>query len=615
MVFLTLFFIYLVFQSFYGMNRKRKLTLFISTISICLTIFAGKFILDGSYRSQLPEYPDFKTIPKSLQEQISAAGRKTHRNPSSANLGNLGMVYHSSGYYDKASVCYKLAVKKNSDEWIWSYYLGYLNLELGESNASIEYFKSVFEKNPKNYLALYYTGEAFQNIGSINNAEEIFKKIAALGNDNFIKENTVRNNCFPLQTYALFRLSRIYKDSNRLDSAEMTLRKLIENQITFGPAYRLLGNVYTMKGNLALGNKYTIRANDLRDYTPPTDILVDKLALISRSDEYLLKQIDDAISSDNFNWALMLCDHALKYLPDNKLLISKTIMEYLYMGFDNKALPYLDKHIKYFSDDFHELMNLADLLHGKGFESQAMNYFNEAKKLQPGDSRLSLWLTNKGMINEAIIILDEQLKEDPENVKVLSDEIHLLLNSGQKEKAMSYLKNLKRLSPSSPEVKKLEGRLLEMEGNMKKALSDYEEAYKINPKDLFIIKYLSTIYIRDKMWDQAIHHFRSALENVPNEPILLEGLGRLLILCPDSKLRNLKEGIEYSERAYINYKSSFATKLSAGRDIATAYAILGDKKKASEYIKITTDLAIKGNVSQDYIPYLETLRKRYNISN
>jgi hypothetical protein len=80
-------------------------------------------------------------------------------------------------------------------------------------------------------------------------------------------------------------------------------------------------------------------------------------------------------------------------------------------------------------------------------------------------------------------------------------------------------------------------------------------------------------------------------------------------------LRDPKEGLEYSERAYLNYKSPFATKLSASRDLATAYAILGDKKKASEYIKITTSLAIKGNVSQDYIPYLETLRKRYNISN
>jgi tetratricopeptide (TPR) repeat protein len=278
-------------------------------------------------------------------------------------------------------------------------------------------------------------------------------------------------------------------------------------------------------------------------------------------------------------------------------------------------LPYLSRHIELFKDDFNELMDLADLLSGKGFDSQAMNYFNEAKKLKPGDSRLSVWLTNRGMIKEAIKMLDEQLEKDPENVKILSDAVHLLLNSGEKEKARSYLARLKRLSPSGPEVKKFEGRITEIEGNMKKALSFYEDTFRSDPKDLFIIKYLASIYLRDKMWDQAIHHFRLALENLPNEPFLLEGLGRLLILCPDSKLRNVEEGREYSERAYINYKSPFTTKISAGRNLATAYAILGDKQKASEYINLTINLANKGNVSRDYIPYFENLKRQYNIPN
>lgn len=617
MAFLTSFLIYLVFQLFYRMKKKTKLIISVSAFVIFLTIslFALKFIIDSSYRNQLPEYPDFQNIPKLLQKQISVANRKTYRNPSANNLGRLGMVYNSSYYYEKAAQCYQLAVKKNSGKWIWSYYLGYLNLVQGESNASIENFRHVIEKNPKNFLALFYTAEAYQNLGLSVNAKNMFKKIAALDDRDFVEKDTIRDNDFPLQTYVLFRLARIYMNSNRLDSAEITLKEIIENQMTFGPAYRLLGDVYTREGNLLLGNKYTIRANDLVEYTPPADMLVDKLALMSRSDTYLLKQIDDAVRSLNFNWALKLFDHALKYIPDNKFLLSKALYGYFNLGFDKKAIPYLDQHLKYFSDDFVELLLFATILHNKGFNSQAMNYFNQAKKLQPENSRLVLWLSDREMISEAIILLNEQLKRDPENVTILTDAVRMFSHLGDKEKAMTYFTNLKRILPSGPEVKKLTGEIDENEGNLKEAISIYEETLGSDPKNLFIIKHLVTIYMRDKMWDKLIHHYRLALDSYPNEPFLLEGLGRILISCPDTNLRNINEGREYSERAYINFTSPFATKISAGKNLAIAYAILGDKQNASKYINITINLARKVNVSQDFIPYFETLRKQYNIPN
>jgi tetratricopeptide (TPR) repeat protein len=598
------------------MNKKRNLILLISGVVICsvLSLFAIKFIIEAPYRNQLPEYPNFKTISKSLQKQISIAGRAAYFNPTSDNLGRLGMVYNSNIFYEKAAQCYQLAFKKDSAKWIWSYYLGYLNRELGESKASIDNFKHVIQKDPKNILALYYIAEAFQNLGLNVIAENLFKRIASFKDPNFAKRDTIRENYFPLQTYALYGLARIYINYNRLDSAEITLKKIIENQITFGPAYRLLGNVYTKEGQLSLGVKYTIRANDLLEYTPPPDILIDKIALISRSDTYLLKQIDNAIRSNNYRWALMLCEHALKYNPDNKFLISNIIFEYFTLGYDKKALLYLNKHIKYFSDDFNELMHLADILFDKGYDIQAINFFNQAKKLDPGNSRLALWLLNKNMMDQASILLNEQLKMNPENIDLLSHAINLFIYLGEKEKAITYLDRLKRLKPLGAEVKELTGLIAEKGGNLKEALFNYEEAFKINPKDLNVIKYLASIYIQDKMWNKAINHYRMALESYPNEPNLLQGFGELLISCSDPKFRNVDEGREYSERAYGNFKSPNSTKVFAGRDLATAYAMLGDKQKASKYINLTNNLARKKNVPLDY-SYFETLKKQYNISN
>jgi tetratricopeptide (TPR) repeat protein len=599
------------------MNKKTKLIISISAIAIFLTssFLAVKFISDRPYRNQLPEYPDFNSLSNSLKEQISFSGRKTYLNPTAENLGRLGMVYYSCTYYDKAKQCYQLAVKKNPGKWIWSYYLGYLNLEQGDSQASIGDFRLVLEKDPKNILALYYTAEACQNLGLNNNAANIYKIIASSDDRDFIQKDTLRGNDFPLQTYALFRLARILMISNSLDSAEITLKQIIENQMTFGPAYRLLGDVYNREGNKQLASQYAIRANDLYEYIPPSDMLIDNIAFIARSDDYLLKQIDDAIRSGNFKWALKLLEHSLKYNPENKYLISKAIYGYFGMGLEKMALPYLDQHIKYYSDNFNELIDLADLLKSKGFNAQAMNYFTQAKKLKPGNSRLALWLQDRGLKNEAVSLLKEQLAKDPENIKTLIDAANMMLKLGNKEEAMKYLTHVKLLSPSNRDARKLTGMIEERKGNLKKALSVYEEVLTEDPKDKNLIKYLANIYNREKMWNKAIAHFRLSLKSYPNEPFLLDGLGNLLIACPDSVLINVDEGREYAERAYINVHSTMSIKISAGANLATAYAKLGDRQKASKYVNLITDLVLKAKVSKDYIAFFDTLRRQYNISN
>ena len=598
------------------MNKRRKLILSISGIAIfvALSIFSAIFILDSPYRNKLPKYPDFNTISKTLRTQIKTAGLTSYLHPTADNLGELGMVYHSSVLYDNATLCYQLAVQKSKRQWIWSYYLGYLSLEQGESKAAIENFKQVIERNPRNYLALYYTGEAYRNLGLNSSAEKIYKRIASSNDVDSGSEKKNRENFFPLQTYAMFSLGRIYLNSNRLDSAKIVLKEIIKRQWTFGPAYRLLGNVYSKEGDTALSKKFITRANDLNEYTPPPDTLMDKIALISRADQYVLKQIDDAKMTYNFKWELNLCTHALKYLPDNKFLLSNTIIAYFILGRDNDVLPLLDRHLKCYSDDFEELMKLADLLYGKGLESQAMNYFNQAKKVQPGASKLSLWLLSTGKKNEAVILLNEQLKKEPENERILTDAVHIFLSLGEKEKTLTYLTRLKRLYPSSIEAKKATGLLLEMDGKQQEAIPVYEEITKGDQKDLAIIKYLATLYLRDKMWNKAILNFKMGLENFPNEPDLLEPLGRLLISCPDPKLRDINEGIEYSERAYIHYKCPPGTRITAARNLATAYAILGDKQTASRYINTTLGMVRRGNVpQQDYVSYFEILRRQYNI--
>lgn len=603
------------------MNDKVKRIIYISSgvIILAIFVFVVKFISDNYYRTRLPDYPDFQSIPKPLNEQISVAGKKAYRNPTTNNLGMLGMVYHSSAYYEKASRCYILAVKKNKKKWIWSYYLGYLNLELGESKNALENFQEVIKENPNNYLAWYYEGGAFQNLGLSDNAEKVFDKIVRLNDQDIFIRNTSRNNYFPLRTYAMFRLARIYMNTNQSDSTEKTLKEIIKNNITFGPAYRLLGNLYATMGDSSLSKNYTIRANDMAVFTPPVDTLVDKLTLMSRSDLYLMKQIDVAVQSLNPNFTINLLNNALQYFPDNKFLISKTINLFLLMGKGKQALPYLDKHKYYYREDYKELIDVADLLFDNGFNSEAMDYFYLAKKLKSGETdiqaQLAIWLFNRGMNKDALNLMNEQLEKEPDNTDVLSNGVYLLLMLGEKEKAKPLLIRLKRLKPSDPIAIKMTGVLAEKEGNLKEALRMYEKAFKADPEDLSTIKYLGMNYLREEMWNKAILFFRKALEYHPNEPYLLEGLGRLLVTCPDAKLRNIAEGREYSERAFYRFTSPPLTQISAGINLAMAYYELRDRQNASFYINKTIIQARKANVQKEYLAYIENLSKKFSISN
>ena len=87
------------------MRNKRKLFRFISIIALgCAVLFiAIKLILDLPFRRGLPGLPDVQSLSAPLKEQISDASARASLRPTSDNIGKLGMVYHSSAYYDKAA--------------------------------------------------------------------------------------------------------------------------------------------------------------------------------------------------------------------------------------------------------------------------------------------------------------------------------------------------------------------------------------------------------------------------------------------------------------------------------------------------------------------------------
>jgi tetratricopeptide (TPR) repeat protein len=599
-----------------GINRKVVLCVALGAIVLIIMGLLLKFIINSQLRSLIPEISNSNTLSQPVQEQISDALDNARSNPSSENLGILGMVYHSSANYEQAAQCYKMAIRRNKSDWIWSYYLGYLSMEMGESEAVIENFNRVIKKDPNVDLAWYYIGEEYKNLGKNELAEEAFVKITTIKNKISTSEESTRIDHFPLSIYAMFQLSRIYYETGRLDLAEKTLKEIIEINRSFGPAYRLLGNIYSTKGDTLLSNQYGVRANDLFVFTPPVDTLVDKLVLLSRSELFLLKKIDEAQRSIYSEWTLRLVNHAMQYLPENKYLISKAIEIYLWTDLNNQAIELIDQHISYFQESFSEMKKIGMLFFLKGLYPQSMKYLTIASDLEPEDveiqKNLAISHWHLGDKKKSHEIFNKLLEKNRTNPDVIADIANILFfNFKESDKAIGYLSILKQLSPSNPKVQKLSAGFAEKNGKFQEAIKMYESSFRANPEDLTTIQYLGNLLIKEEMWDKAIRHYREALENHPNEPDFLEWMGTLLIACPDSSLRNIEEGKVYAERAFLHMSSRPSIEVSAGRSLAYAYAKLGDKQNAILTIKQTINIARRENISQSYVAELEDLYRTF----
>jgi tetratricopeptide (TPR) repeat protein len=588
-------------------------------IGLAIILLSGRFISDNSYRTQLPPLPDQQSLSARLKEQLSDAFKAADHKPTSDHIGTLGMVYHSSAYYDKAAVCYKLAEKKKKKEWIWSYYLGYLNQEMGDPNAAIVNFRSVIKKNPNIYLAWFYAGECYQKTGSTDSAEIAFKHIITGTDRNSVVKTVKRYDYFPLVTYSMYDLARIYADTRQYELAEKTLREIIDYQKAFGPAYRLLGTIYSIRGDDSLSSHYLVRANDLAGNPSPVDTLIDRLSLMSRSDTYLLKKIDEAEINVFPEYALELVNHALAFFPENNYLVAKAIKLFLVGDKGKQALPYLNQHINYFRNDFNELKSVGDLLYKKGFYSEAINYYSNAIKLKPEDNQVQscmvICLSKAGKKQESLNLTNEILEKNKTNPAVIADEIILLLNLGEKEKATMWLTRLRSLSPSYPKGLQLAGMFDEQEGKWQNALPLYYSAFNGDPEDLTTIQLLGNLLVRQKMWDKAVPFYSKALEYHPNEPFILERLGTLLVTCNDMKFRNVTEGRDLCERAFIHTASQSVTLISAGRSLAIAYSYLGDNRNARNIIKMTINLARNEKFPSEYIANLEKLLEQFSVQN
>jgi tetratricopeptide (TPR) repeat protein len=186
-----------------------------------------------------------------------------------------------------------------------------------------------------------------------------------------------------------------------------------------------------------------------------------------------------------------------------------------------------------------------------------------------------------------------------------------LVQFGSKEKAGELLVKLKKMDPSNPQLMRISADIAVLNKDKEKAIPLYESSFKGDPADVKTTRNLGEIYKYRQMWEKYISLYKTALKYNPNNPDFLARLGEVLISCPDTSLRNIETGKEYSERAFTYYNCPPDILIASGSHLAYAYAMLGNKQKAITTISQTINIGRRQNIPADQQAKLEHLHKAF----
>jgi tetratricopeptide (TPR) repeat protein len=307
----------------------------------------------------------------------------------------------------------------------------------------------------------------------------------------------------------------------------------------------------------------------------------------------------------------------LKYLPENKFLLSSIIKGYLEFGMGPQAFPYLDKHLQYFSTDMKELKEIGHKLMLSGFKEQSLKYLIKAAEIKTGNpaslSEIAIWLNDIGEYDKALNLINGLIAKYPENTRVISDAVYLFVLRRDHTSRVKFLARLKHLPDSYSSVRIFEGMMAESEGKTGEALKQYELSFNASPRNLPLINVILKICYKEKRWDKAVSILRKAADYFPNDPDLQKNLGELYITCEDKKVINNDKGIEYSERAYLNNSSSLPIRVSAAKNLSIAYKNTGNTSKARYYITRANNMASRGDAPVELLNELARITKEISL--
>jgi tetratricopeptide (TPR) repeat protein len=608
-------------KEFFKQNKLVKISILTASILLFAALILWVLSRSSSQQSAsttIPPLPDLEGQPKVLVDYIQTMNQEALKSPSSNEaVGALALAYQSNFFYDEAKICLKRTLELAPGEWKWTYYSALIDEELGDTKATIEKLNRVLEINPEVSQAWFRLGNSYLKTNAYRDAEKAFQKVLAL--KEYVPHTKAgieltNTGAFPLKAYASYNLARAEFLENNLNDARTLLEGLIGQNPKFGPAYRLLGEVYQKLGDEKKGAENAVLAGDFESYIPPADPMYDEMILSSRNAAFLIKQFDIAAKSETYQWTLTLMDRLVAIDPNDGEILTKRIKLALDMQILRTADSLMPSFFKICGSDEKKLIDMAKyLVYRAHFEPAVMLLRRAITVNQKAIDAHLLFidiLTEFKQYEMGINYCKEIVPIAPKNAELRTKLARLLIDQGDTKEARQQIAMAQKLSPNDELSFIMLGRISKKEGSTESALDYYQKALIANPRNVNTQLELGDYLLDLRRWVEALNLFQNSIKTSPNDIDLIERFAWTIAVCPLEDLINGEKALELAKRLSLRRKYTKDQEMRCGITLAAAY---GRMKQFDQAIGVANKYTgwAKTMKKSSYLHKLEAMTKSF----
>jgi tetratricopeptide (TPR) repeat protein len=197
--------------------------------------------------------------------------------------------------------------------------------------------------------------------------------------------------------------------------------------------------------------------------------------------------------------------------------------------------------------------SLGNALSQKGRMDEAIAYYQTALQINPGyaeaHNNLGNALLQKGVVEEAMAQYQLALRIKPDYAEARYNLGIALLQKGDVDAAITQYQQALQIIPDNAQVHVHLGNALLKKSRVDEAISQYQQALRITPNNAEAHNNLGYALLKTGNANEAMVHFQKALQIKPDALNVLNNLAWLLATCPDARIRNGVQAVQYAGRA------------------------------------------------------------------
>ena len=227
------------------------------------------------------------------------------------------------------------------------------------------------------------------------------------------------------------------------------------------------------------------------------------------------------------------------------------------------AFPYFDAQVRANPRDAFALAHRGRAWYEQREYEKALLDLNEAIRL---DNEHAAWYSSRGMTydrlgeyDRAIAEYDQALRRDPTDAQTFNDRGLAFRAKKENMQAINDFSQAIRLDSSLADAYFNRGNAYKAKKDLNSAIKDYDQAIRLDPTWTSVYFNRANAHRANKEFEHAISDYRQVIGLDAEDADAFSNLAWLLATCPDKKLRDGRQAVEFAMKAcdLTSWKASY----------------------------------------------------------